>query len=1219
MIQIRISISAVLILVLLRGIGPVSAAPSPAYPAPGQSAAPAARRILRGHIPTATARLKPLSRLTATRHLKLAIGLPLRNQDALNTMLQEIYNPASSHYRQYLTPEQFTELYGPTEQDYQAVIAFAKTNGLTVTTLHPNRVVLDVEGSVTAIENAFQVALQVYQHPNEARTFYATDIEPSLNLAASVLHISGLDDYSLPHPNYKPTPLIQNATPSSGSGPSGAYRGSDFRAAYVPGTSLTGSGQSVGLLQFDGYYASDIATYVSQAGLPSVTLTNIPIDGGVSTPGTGNGEVCLDIEMVISMAPGLSKIIVYEAPNPSPWVDILSRMANDNLAKQLSCSWGGGSPDPTAEQIFVQMALQGQSFFNATGDSDAFTGSIVFPSDSTNITEVGGTTLTTTGPAGAYVSETVWNWGGGQGSSGGISTYYPIPAYQLGVSMAGNQGSTTLRNVPDVALTADNVYVVYNNGSTGNFGGTSCAAPLWAGFIALVNQQAATAGLPPVGFLNPTLYTIGKGTNYAACFHDTTTGDNTSTTSPTKYYAVAGYDLCTGWGTPKGQTLINILAPPILTPRPVFISAMMNDVSGGNGNGILNPGETIAETLVWTNTGVLTASNVMATLTTPAPGVTLIQTNAVYPNIPVGGVASNSTPFSYRLSKTVPAGATLAFTTVLTGSGQSYTGVFSRLVGQAQVGASVSNSINSTDVSKAIPDVSTIYSTNTVSVAGTNYLDDVNVSLRIDHTYDGDLVLAVQHPDGTEVILANQRGGSGKNFGRTTGGTITRTVFDSQAATAIASGSAPFAGTYRPDGLLSNLNGKVLNGRWRLRVSDLAAQDVGTLIAWGLTVVYHPIQYVTTIFDNPPVASNQSVTVNSTTSTNLILKGSDPDSDSITFLTNSPPLHGSLSNFNPSTGGITYTPDFNYNGLDTFTFMANDGFTNSVTATVAITVVNTTPHIFEIVSDHGTPIPSAGIYTNTYGTALTNATSTPDTQGATQYVCTGWTMTNHEPAVGTTNWMVMTLTNDTLLIWQWKTQYQLVTEAGANGWVDQTNQWVDADSKLTITAIASNYYHFAEWSGDTNDCAIMTNQITVPMDQARRFLALFAEDLTTNSTPEWWLASYGLTNDWNSEALADQDQDGMPTWAEWLSDTDPTNKYSVLSVVGFSGDENGIKVEWQGGEMATQFLERCMDLSAAGGIWDTLFTNLPPTATLTNVVDAGRTNPILFYRIRAER
>ena len=272
----------------------------------------------------------------------------------------------------------------------------------------------------------------------------------------------------------------------------------------------------------------------ARPGLPNVPLTVVPVNGGISTPGSGAVEVSLDIEMSISMAPGLSRIYVYEAPNKSSnWDPLLSRMANDTnslgqpLCQQLSCSWGGGSPDATAEGLFKQMASQGQSFFNATGDSDAFVGSIDFPSDSTNITQVGATTLTT-GTGAAYSSETVWNWGYNAnctcyvGSSGGISTYYPIPAYQQGLSMSANLGSTTMRNVPDVALTGDNVYVVYGNGSSETVGGTSCAAPLWAGFTALMNQQAAAAGRGAVGFLNPAIYALGKSARYTACLprHD---------------------------------------------------------------------------------------------------------------------------------------------------------------------------------------------------------------------------------------------------------------------------------------------------------------------------------------------------------------------------------------------------------------------------------------------------------------------------------------------------------------------------------------------------------------------------------------------------------------------------------------------------------------------------------------------------------------------------
>ena len=217
------------------------------------------------------------------------------------------------------------------------------------------------------------------------------------------------------------------------------------------------------------------------------------------------------------------------------------------------------------------MAAQGQSFFNASGDSDAFVGGIPFPSESTNITQVGGTTLNTTGPGGAWSSESAWNWGNGTGTSGGVSANYGIPGWQKGVSMVSNHGSTTLRNVPDVAMAGDNVYVIYNNGSSGTVGGTSCAAPLWAGFMALINQLAAASGQAPPGFINPAIYAIGKNSSYNSCFKDTASGNNYDSTSPTNFPAITGYDLCTGWGTPNGTNLINalILPPPGILTQPV--------------------------------------------------------------------------------------------------------------------------------------------------------------------------------------------------------------------------------------------------------------------------------------------------------------------------------------------------------------------------------------------------------------------------------------------------------------------------------------------------------------------------------------------------------------------------------------------------------------------------------------------------------------------------
>jgi len=529
------------------------------------SSVAAGMQTLHGHVPPVVARwhLQPTGRLAETRHLRLAIGLPLRNPAALDDFLQQLYDPASPNFHQYLTPEQFTEQFGPTEQDYQTVIAFAQANGLRVTGTHPNRMLLDVDGTVADVEKALHVTMRTYLHPKENRTFYAPDVEPSVESGIPILHISGLDNYALPRPKIvKKMRLdnLTNAVPQSGSGPEGSYLGNDFRQAYLPGVSLTGAGQIVGLLEFDGYYSNDIAAYENISGLPGVTLTNVLIDEFSGNPDGGNIEVALDIDVAMAMAPGLSQIIVYEAPNPSPWPDILSRMADDNLAKQLSCSWGGGPPDPTAEEFFQKMAAQGQSFFNASGDYDAFTSDISFPSESTNTTQVGGTTLTTTGPGGARVLETTWSWGGGIGSSGGVSTDYSIPVWQQGLDMTANQGSTTFRNIPDVAWTADNVFIVADNGNQYVVAGTSVAAPLWAGFTALVNQQAVARGKTTVGFINPAIYSLGKGTSYLSDFDDIVTGNNFWYLSTNQFSAVPGYDLCTGWGTPAGENLIDALA-----------------------------------------------------------------------------------------------------------------------------------------------------------------------------------------------------------------------------------------------------------------------------------------------------------------------------------------------------------------------------------------------------------------------------------------------------------------------------------------------------------------------------------------------------------------------------------------------------------------------------------------------------------------------------------
>jgi hypothetical protein len=630
------------------------------YPHPGASAQVQGRRVLRGHVPPAVVRSARMGRLSSSKRLHLAIGLPLHNGEVLTNLLQDVYNPASPGYRQFLTPDQFTELFGPTGQEYQALIDFARTNGLTVTGIYGNRALLDVSGSVADIERVFRVTLGVYPHPTESRTFYAPDTEPSVPSGLPVLDISGLEDFTRPHPaQLKATPLtnaVAGVKTYAGSA-GGNYIGDDFRAAYVPGVLLTGSGQAVGLFELDGYYPSDIASYESLAGLangPVPSLQNVLVDGVSGNPGYSglNGastEVTLDIQMAIAMAPGLTSVIVYEGNSPN---DVLNCMATNNQARQLNCSWGF-TINATTETIFQRFAAQGQSFFQASGDSGAYTGKITTPSDDPYVTVVGGTSLSTSAANGPWSSETAWS-----GSGGGISTAYAIPNWQANVSTPANMGSATMRNIPDVAMVADSISIV-SGGVQQSVNGTSAATPLWAAFTALVNQAAAAGGRPPVGFLNPALYAIGKGADYAACFHDITTGNNFHASSPARFPAVAGYDLCTGWGTPNGLNLITALA----TPDALGIMPGAGFSASGTPGGPFSP---TLQSFTLTNSGAVfldwSVLNIPVWLVASAGGGTLAPGGAVTVTVSLDSIAATLVPGLYS--------ANLLFTNLTTGVGQ---------------------------------------------------------------------------------------------------------------------------------------------------------------------------------------------------------------------------------------------------------------------------------------------------------------------------------------------------------------------------------------------------------------------------------------------------------------------------------------------------------------------------------------------------------------------
>ncbi len=534
---------------------------------PPSTAAPDAEFMLARHLPgpVAGGSVPSMGPMDTQQRLHLAIHLPLRNPMQLEELLGNMYDPKSPQYHKYLSVSEFTERFGPSQSDYDRVASWLAKSGLTVTSRPPNRRFVAVEGSVETINRVFHVTINHYHHPNEARTFYSPDREPSTaGLGVPLLQVTGMNDYVLPHPLLK-----HSGVANTGAGPGGEFLPSDLRAAYYGNGALTGSGQAIGILSFDGYLPGDVQLYYSKAGMSSTVPINDFRVGGfdgactsVSPPTSAtcdDGEQVLDIVNAIGMAPGITQILFYEGSSDT---EILNQMATDNLAKVLSSSWGWNAADAASDDpIFQEFAAQGQSFVSASGDEGAFNDATYsFPAVDPYVTQVGGTVLSTTGPGGAWSAETAWPQSGGGYVSG-----TPIPTWQqlAGVINGSSQASTTLRNSPDVAAEAnfDNPTVINGSFVTG-YGGTSFAAPRWAGFLALVNQQSVANGQSTVGFINPALYRLGSSANYASALHDITSGANPPAAGGgTGFNAVQGYDLVTGWGSPAGAALIDQLAP----------------------------------------------------------------------------------------------------------------------------------------------------------------------------------------------------------------------------------------------------------------------------------------------------------------------------------------------------------------------------------------------------------------------------------------------------------------------------------------------------------------------------------------------------------------------------------------------------------------------------------------------------------------------------------
>jgi len=530
-----------------------------------------AQTLMTRHVREAaiTGKVTTLGRLPAGQIMQLDVVLPLRDRAGLHAFLAEVSNPDSFYFRHFLTPSEFTEKFGPTQQDYDKVVSFLQKHGLTVVGGSRDGMEVQVKGPVSAIESAFKIEMHLYQHPTEDRTFYAPDREPTTDLSLSLWHVSGLDNFSIPRPLYvsktdfakargiSPEAVITHAT--TGSGPSASFLGSDMRAAYYGGTALTGAGQNLGLLEYYGTDLADLTTYYTNAKQTnSVPITLFSTDGTstscVYKSGCDDTEQTLDMTQALGMAPGLASLVMYVGSTDTAMISAMT--THSPLPTTIGCSWGWTPADPTTlDPYFEKMAAQGQNFFAASGDSSTWSRRVeAWPADDDYVVSVGGTDLVTASAGGAWKSETAW-----VDSGGGISPdKIAIPSWQKlsGVINSSNKGSTTYRNGPDVSANANFTFYVCADQTTctaNEYGGTSFAAPMWAAYVALVNQQLVADGYSTIGFINPYLYSFGVSSSYSTDFHDITSGKSGS------YSAVTGYDLVTGWGSPNGQGLLNAL------------------------------------------------------------------------------------------------------------------------------------------------------------------------------------------------------------------------------------------------------------------------------------------------------------------------------------------------------------------------------------------------------------------------------------------------------------------------------------------------------------------------------------------------------------------------------------------------------------------------------------------------------------------------------------
>jgi kumamolisin len=503
---------------------------------------------------------------------KLTVSIRVRRRHDAPAM-PGLRDYAPNAPRQRFTREELAAKFGASPQDLERVAQFGEEYGLKVVESSIARRTVVLSGTVAQMNRAFAVDLGRYESPRGPYRGREGAVNLPKELDGVVQGVFGLDNR-------------QMARRMSGKGPySLAPR--QIAELYQFPLSISAEGQTIGLFEFGGgYKTSDIETYFSSQGLEMPALTFVPKDGVTNLPGSSSlfdEEVAADIEVAGAVAQGAA-IVVYFAPwTEQGWLDLVTTaiMGEDlppdwkapdvisisygwsELETVNDLAWTQAAVDAISE-TFQEAAMLGTTVFIASGDdgSSAETkdgrAHVNYPATDPWVTCCGGTTITNINED--SFTELTWNEGGKHDgiTGGGVSDLFDVPYWQkwANVPVSVNNGHSG-RGIPDIAGYADG-YKIYVDGHwKSGVSGTSEAAPLYAGLMALVNAAIADS----VGYINPILYNL----SYDRVFRDIADGGSNASNGAPGYTSIPGWDACTGWGSVDGSALLNAIETALFT------------------------------------------------------------------------------------------------------------------------------------------------------------------------------------------------------------------------------------------------------------------------------------------------------------------------------------------------------------------------------------------------------------------------------------------------------------------------------------------------------------------------------------------------------------------------------------------------------------------------------------------------------------------------------